>query len=304
MKMKKWIAVCLAETVGLLALTGCSNHQVSGMANEISFSLDGISEVAISYDEERVTFYESDSGRLVIKEYMTENKSRYYARAEQGGGRISISEGGKPFFKDGFYRYVEVYLPASYLNALTITTTAGNIDLSDFDLQLSMLRIDSTAGTVKINNVSASDIYLSSTSGAFEIGKLEADSIKLQTTSGSVICDELIGRITYTSTSGNAEIKSAMGSGSYKVNNSGNLSIVYTQVTGDLYFFNKNDDISLTIPGDLNFEFEAATKNGSVTTTFQEYITIDGRTMRGTVGSNPTVTIKTETNNGNIEVTQ
>ena len=69
-------------------------------------------------------------------------------------------------------------------------------------------------------------------------------------------------------------------------------------------FYNKNDDIKLTLPTELEFEFEATTKNGSVSTTFQECISIDGKTTRGTVGNNPTVTVKAETNNGNIEVSQ
>lgn len=121
---------------------------------------------------------------------------------------------------------------------------------------------------------------------------------------GSVICDRLAGKVEYTSTSGNADIKSAVGSGSYKANNSGSLDVEYTEVTGDLYFFNKNDDIDLTLPEDLSFEFEAETKNGSVSTTFQECITVDGRITRGAVGADPVVSVRLETNNGNIEVTQ
>lgn len=302
MKINKQALCCMVTILLLAVLNGCSRAGGLQMVNEIHFSLDGISEVTISYDEETITFFETQNDELIIREYMTENKSSYYANVRQNGNSIHVSEGGKPFFKDAFYRYIEVYLPVSYQEALTITTTDGNIDLSDLNLQLSMLRIDSTAGTVEINSASASDIHLSSTRGTLKLGKITADNIQLQTTSGSVLCDELTGYVAYTSTSGNAEIKSAIGSGSYKANNSGSLDVVYTEVTGDLYFFNKNEDIRLTLPGDLDFKFEAATKNGTVTTTFQECITVDGRTMHGTVGSNPHVTIKVETNNGNIEV--
>lgn len=304
MKIKKNLICCMVTVFFLLALTGCSQSKSPQMANELHFSLDGISDVTISYDDEAVTFFEAENDELIIKEYMTENKSRYYANVKQDNGGIHVSEGGKPLVKAGFSRYVEVYLPSSYSEALTITTTDGGINLSDLDLQLSVFHIDSTAGTVKINNVSASDIHLSSTSGTLELGSISANAIKLETTSANVVCNELIGNVTYTSTSGNVDIKSAKGYGSYKANNSGNLNVVYTEVTGDLYFYNKNDSISLDIPSDLNFEFEAITKNGSVNTSFQEYITVDGRTTQGTIGNNPTVTIKTETRNGDIEVTQ
>lgn len=302
MKVRKFFICCMAAVSFPLALIGCSDSQNPQMANELHFSLDEISDITISYDEETITFFEADNDELIIKEYMTKNKRSYYAEVKQSNSSIHISEGSKPLFKDGFLRYIEVYLPDSYQEALTITTTDGDIDLDNLDLQLSILRIDSTAGTIQINKAAASNIHLSSTSGTLRLGTIAADTIRLETTSGNVICDKLIGSITYTSTKGNAEINSAIGSGSYIANNSGKLNVVYTEVTGDLSLFNKNDNIRLTLPADLAFEFEATTKNGSVSTTFEEYITIDGRTTHGIVGSSPAVTIKLETNNGDIEV--
>jgi len=273
-------------------------------ANELRFSLDTVSELTISYDEEPITFFESDSDYLVIKEYMTKNKSSYYAKVTERNNSIHISEGDKPLFKDGFSRYIEVYLPAAYRENLTVTTTDGKIDFSGIDLDLSLLRIDSTSGAIILDSALASNIHLSSTRGTLELGSIQASQIRLETTSGSVTCAELNGYVTYTSTSGDADIKSAIGSGSYTANNSGKLNVVYTEVDGNLSFFNKNDNIILTLPTDLEFVFEATTKNGSVSTTFQQYVTINGRTTSGIVGDNPTVTIKVETNNGDIKVTK
>lgn len=303
MKIKK-IAACLAGAIGVSVLTGCSQGQSAQLGNEITFSLANVSEVIISYDEEKVTFYESGNDELVIKEYMTKNENSYHARVDQSDDSIKISEGGKPFFKDGFYRYVEVYLPASYHENLTVTTTDGDIDISGLELSLNSLRIDSTAGTVQLNTVEAQSLYLSTTSGVLDVGTLNADTIRIATTSGNFFCEKLDGNVTYTTTSGNTDIKSAMGSGTYKANNSGELNVIYTEVTGDLSFYNKNDGIHVTLPPDLEFEFEATTKNGSVSTTFQEDISIDGRIATGTVGEHPTVTVKVETKNGNIEVKQ
>lgn len=207
---KPFMCICLIEFC-LFVVAGCSNSQSPSAANEIRCSLTGISDVAISYDEEPITFYQAEGDELIIKEYMTENRSSYYAAVKQSGDSIHISEGGKPFFKSGFSRRIEVFLPASYMETLKITTTDGDIDLSNVN---------------------------------------------------------------------------------------------YEEVTGDLYFFNKNENINLTLPDNLSFEFEATTKNGSVSTTFGECITVDGHTIRGIVGDNPTVSVKTETNNGNIEVSQ
>lgn len=304
MKITKTIVYGIASILSLSALAGCTHSDVAESANELRFSLGDISEVSISYDEEAITFYEAEGNELVIKEYMSKNKKTYYADVKQDNNHIQISEGGKPFFNDGFTRYIEVYLPTSYSKNLTITTTDGAIDVSGVRLELSTLRIDSTKGNVQLSNASASNIYLSSTSGTLDLGRIKADNIRLETTSGNITCNKLMGEVAYTSTSGNLNVTSALGSGSYKISNSGKLEVLYTDVTGDLTFFNKNDNIDLTIPNDLEFKFKATSKNGSISTTFESDTKVDGRTTRGTIGDNPTVMIKTETNNGNIQVTQ
>lgn len=242
--MKKQLLLCLAAVSGLLALGGCTRGQSSKLTNEIAFTLENVSEISISYDEENVTFYESDDDELIIKEYMTEDKSSYYARVDEKDGRIKISEGGKPLVKNGFTRYIEVYFPVSYQENLTVTTTDGEIDISDVNMSLSGLMVESTAGTIRLRSVKAQEICL-------------------RTTSGSLFAEELNGTVTYTTTSGSADIKSAVGCGDYRADNSGDLNVVYAEVTGDLSFLNKNDDIHVTLPGDLEFEFEAVTKHGS-----------------------------------------
>lgn len=302
MKFESCLTACLATAVGVLVLTGCSHSQAPDLVNEIAFALDGVSEVVISYDEEAVTFHESESDELIIREYMTENKSSYYAKVEQSGGSIKIREGGKPLFKNGFSRRVAVYLPKSYHEALTVTTTEGDLDFSELALELNVLRIDSTAGTVTLSAAEAQEIHLSTTGGIFNADRLKADTIRVDTTSGDFCCERLAGSVAYTTTSGNADIRSAAGSGSYQAKNSGKLRVVYTEVTGDLSFLNKNDDIYVTLPADLEFAFEATTKNGTVSTTFPESVSLEGRTARGVIGAHPVVTVKAETNNGNIAV--
>lgn len=304
MNLTKLLAAFLAAALGPLVLTGCSHSRPAQLANELTFSLDGISALTVSYDEEDVTFYESGSSDLTVREYMTENKSSYHAKVDQHDGSIRISEGGKPLFQGGFLRYIEVYLPASYREDLTVTTTDGDIDLAKLEAALHALRVDSTSGTVRLSAAEAQSIHLSTTSGSLDADRLDADTIRIDTTSGSFSCEELVGNISYTTTSGSADIRSAAGSGSYQASNSGALNVVYTEVTGDLSFYNKNDSICVTLPADLEFEFEAVTKNGSVSTSFPESLSASGRTTGGTVGGHPTVSVKAETNNGNIEVKQ
>lgn len=299
-KNKYW---CLAVSVFfIMGLTGCSHSAQPEMANELRYSVGDISDLTISYDEENITFYMSDSDEIVIREYMTEKDKAYYAKVSENGNSVHISEGRKPFFKDGFLRYVEAELPASYRKGLTVTTTDGNIDFSETKLDLTSLRIDSTAGNVNLKDMTAKNMYLSSTSGMLDLYKLQAEDIRFMTTSGKVSCDALNGSVICTTTSGDVSIKNAVGSGEYKNNNSGLLEVEYSEVTGDLLLFNKNGDIRLTIPDDLEFNFTAETKNGTIRTSFQDEIKTDGAKAKGKIGKNPVITIETETRNGKIEV--
>lgn len=303
-RSKRPLTACLALALCLLPAAGCASSPASRPANEITLPLSGVSEVTISYDEETVTFYEGETDELIVKEYMTENRPDYHARVTQRGGSIQISEGGKPLFGGGFSRSIEVYLPASYCETLTVTTTDGDIDLSSAALSLDSLRIDSTSGAVRLHRAEARAIHLSTTSGTLTLDALRADTIRLETTSGSVVCGDLEGAVTYTTTSGNGDIQSARGCGDYSNSNSGTLNVAYTEVTGDLTFYNKNGDVTIALPASLEFDFSAATKNGSITTSFPEYIATDGKTAAGAVGSQPTVTVSAETKNGAIEVRQ
>lgn len=62
MKTKKTVTCICIITFFLFALAGCSNVQNPGIANEIHVSLEDISDVTISYDEEQVTFYPAEGG--------------------------------------------------------------------------------------------------------------------------------------------------------------------------------------------------------------------------------------------------
>lgn len=288
--------------VMMFLTTACGNEGAAKTVNEMSFSLEDISDLIISYDDENISFFKNDKDDLIVREYMSKDRDSYHARVSRKKNSIQISEGGKPFFKGDFIRYVEVYLPSSYSANIKVTTTDGNIDMSDVELNMKSVRADTTCGILKLNKAAAEEIYLSSTSGALELGELTADQIRIETTQGNVSCKRIDGEVTYTSTSGNAEFLSASGSGAYKANNSGTLSVVYDEVTGDLSFFNKNDSVQVKLPENLAFTFEAVTKNGRIDTDFQGDISVSGDSVKGTVGSNPAVNIKVETKNGNIEV--
>ena len=298
-KYGKKAAALIFLTAGTLTIGGCGGRGQSG-PNIMTFDISHISDIVISYDEEEITFMKSADDKLMIKEYMSDSKSRYFAKVDQKKDTIKISEGKKPFPAGGFTRHVEVYLPDSYQKNLTVTTTNGSIELQNIELNMKSLRVDSTSGKIKIKHASAEAVHISTTSSEMELGNLEGDSIRLETTSGSVQCTEVSGNVTCTSTSGDVVIQSASGSGSFRNENSGKLCVEYVNVDGDLTFYNKNGEVAVTLPEDFDFIFEAETKNGTVSVPFEEELVRKGRTMEGTVGDKPETFVKAETKNGDI----
>lgn len=290
--------------IGLLLLTGCGGKDTSLIENEMQFSLSNISKVKISYDEEKITFKSGTDNQLVIKEYMSENKKPYRAKVREKGRSIEIQEGGKPLFAGDFERYIEVYLPQSYDQKLVVTSTDGDIDMTEIDQKLESLSIDSTEGTVRLGDVEATEVKLSTTRGTLDFDHLQARRIHLETTEGTVRGDEADGNIRYTTTHGDFDVKTIRGSGKFMVNNEGTLQVDFAEITGDVWLYNKNDKVRLSIPKELSFYFEAATKNGSISTSFDKELKAGEQSLAGTIGDKAEVTIRVETRNGDIDVIQ
>ncbi len=321
MGMKKMMIVIILLLIAITMLSACSS--AVQLVNEITVSLDHITELQISYDEENITFFPGNGTDLVVKEYMSANKKGYHANMKKQDGKIKISEGGKPLMKDKFQRYIEVYLPPAYQQCLIVTSTSGKLDISRLDLNLSAFSVDNTSGEVQLASLAADTALLKTssgsvtcnaytgrqftaktTSGTFNLGQIKAPDIKLESTSGSMHCGVLNGAVSYTTTSGDLNVAAAIGSGQYMANNSGALRVVYQEVTGNLSLFNKNGDIDLTIPANLSLRFAAKSKNGAIHTSFDHLLKKSEKEVAGTMGNAPSVTVELETKDGNIQVSQ
>ncbi|MCL2266930.1 MAG: DUF4097 domain-containing protein, partial [Treponema sp.] len=100
------------------------------LVNEREIETDNINDIKIIYASEKVSIYTGTSEKLVIKEYMSENNSRYYANINITGNTLTVEKGESPIrLFNNFNRRVEVYLPVSYRNAVNIKTSSGSIDI-------------------------------------------------------------------------------------------------------------------------------------------------------------------------------
>lgn len=271
-------------------LSGCSDRSNTSMANELTFDTTSLKEITIAYDDENITVFNGNDSNIIIKEYMNTDKKNYHAKVKEDSTSIHISEGGKPVFKKGFIRYIEIYLPMNYEEALNIGTTNGGIDCSEADINVGGFNINTTSGTIKLKNVNSKTVSLNTTSGSLYADDIISDNINIRNTSGNAVFNKLNGFVDYRGTSADLTVVDAVGSGQYIFDNSGNMQIAYSKVTGDLSLYNKNDNVNLKIPQDFEFDMQTKSKNGKTSA------------PQGT--STAKVKIKAETVNGDINITQ
>lgn len=137
----------------------------SYLVNTIEYEIKDIVLIDISYDEEKLSFYNSNDNKLVIKEYMNLNKKEYYAKTKSKSISIEISEGKKPFLKSNYAIYIEIYFPNQYSKCLSISTTNGVLDLININFDLETMSINNTNGEINIDFIQADQVNLVTTSG-------------------------------------------------------------------------------------------------------------------------------------------
>ncbi|MDR2149738.1 MAG: DUF4097 family beta strand repeat-containing protein, partial [Spirochaetaceae bacterium] len=109
------------------------------LVNTQEIALENINSVDIAYSWENITLFESDTNTLILKEYMSIDKSNYYAHISNSGDKIFIKKGSRPFgigigiLFNVFNARVEVYLPKSYTKNIKIKASSGKIEGGDID---------------------------------------------------------------------------------------------------------------------------------------------------------------------------
>lgn len=203
------LAVCLA-------LYGFSFN--ASLVNTQYVDLSDIHTVNIAYISDRVTFYESETNELVLKEYMNRNNPDFFARISTSGKTLNIEHGRRPWFS-WLISDVEIYLPKSYQGVLVTATVSGGI-VSNIDFNVERLNIVSTSGSIDLKYVNADVANLKTTSGRIHTGDISANS-EIKTTSGKIEISNILGNSSVVSTSariqvdgiqGNSFVKSTSGS--------------------------------------------------------------------------------------------
>jgi len=284
-------------------LSGRGGQKATVLVNTLTFDMGDFESLRLDYDADDIHVLESDNDKVVVNEYMNENKKNYYARTSMQNGELLITEGDRPR-RSSFESYIEIYIPQDYTASLSLHSTSGTIN-SEIALNLSGdFSVDTTSGVIEVSNTKASTVKAISTNGSLSFKSVDADEINIQTTNATTYMNQISGAISYQSKGGKLTASSLSGSGSFNASGEGSIDISFADVTSDIYAYSKNGTLMVTLPSGLDFKFSATTKEGSIDISFADQLVITDNAASGTVGTYPDITVELETRNGDIKVSR
>lgn len=198
---------------GPLVLVG---YQEVDWVNTQELDLAGVESLEINYKgcSMDVQFFEGDSDKLVVKEYMFEEVSQgQLAKIERSpdGKKLVVASGRtrNVMMIGGIMvgnERVEVYLPVEYRGALSVSATSGDIR-SKMDLELGgSFKAETSSGDIQLQSVSASETTAGATSGDITLDKV-AGTGSITASSGKIIVRSVTGDFSVETTSGDVKLE-------------------------------------------------------------------------------------------------
>lgn len=229
--MRKLIIILISAfsiiTVGLIVLLVVvigyggfpANNSTSGfsdlkLVNTQNTSLEDVEAIDIDYHSEDVEFFTSDTEELVLKEYMNYSPEEdEFTKITKSGRTLNLKGRADRFNNGNFginrYRRMEIYLPAGYNGALSISTSSGVIE-TDLVLILKEFEASCSSGDIKMNEVTAETIDASTSSGCITFHKAEGDR-DFSSSSGDIEIHAGVGDTQVSSTSGSITVENSVG---------------------------------------------------------------------------------------------
>jgi DUF4097 and DUF4098 domain-containing protein YvlB len=313
------------------------------LVNTQEIGLDHVNAIEVLYRSEKITLFQGTANMLIVKEYMSKNNSSYYARITNTGNKLIIERGRRPFeLFNTFRAHVEVYLPVSYTNALSVKTSSGKIEFLD-EYVCSQIDIESSSGSISINTVTAKTASFKNSSGSIHCenvngntniytasGKITFGSINgnvsVESSSGSIHGKKVNGDATISTSSGGMDFEHIFGnvfaksaSGAIKLNladggvnaknSSGGIRCTVNGNVGNISLVTTSGSIGLDLPENLNFSFSSRTSSGSLSTPFHDKLfspVTDKKLVEGVIGGDviaeKSPQINIRTSSGSINV--
>ncbi len=105
----------------------------------------GFLTIEAYYKTDHIYILPSATDKVVLKEYLTENKSDYYASTEIKNNVLTIRGGDRP--ANPYNSYIEIYVPNNVLSNVKVETVSGSISVEDYT---GVVALSATSGQINI----------------------------------------------------------------------------------------------------------------------------------------------------------
>jgi hypothetical protein len=162
-----------------------------------------------------------------------------------------------------------------------------------------------SGGSVKLTLPADAKVQFTTSNGAISTTGISGDA-NVHTSNGSLILKGVAGRVDAETSNGKVDIDAAKAVSVNASTSNGEIIFKGALTDAEQTFRTSNGRIRLALPADAKFRINATTSNGKVTT---DYAVTTSGTMKenrleGTVGDNPSITVRAETSNGAIDITK
>jgi lia operon protein LiaG len=198
--------------------------------------------------------------------------------------------------------HLDIYVPAEYMNAISITTSSGKITIDSFDL--ASIVLSTSSGGLEAENLYAGKISIDTSSGNIAVKKIETDELTVIGSSSTIAIDECeTQRARIKTSSGDITLKKCDRSFDISAS-SGNVRLEYINFEGRFLKANTSSGcVTVYLPDNAEFLVDAKMTSGNFHSDFSIVQTknTDKKLVYGQVGTKQN-NISIETTSGNIRI--
>ena len=232
------------------------------LVNTQQWPSSDILSIVADYHNSAIRLLPGQTQEIVLKEYMSEDNSSYYAKTSVLDVELKITSGDRPSQSAvSFTSYMELYIPENFNGAINLHTENGVISISS--VSAPMITVRSVNGQIGVFNFS---------------GELDC-----KTDNGGI------------------QLSQCAVKGNFRTEN-GFIDMGISEILGDITAASSNGVISASLPKTDAFTISAVTDNGSIFNRFTNDWSASDGILNGTWGINPHNRISLGSNNGTIEL--
>lgn len=233
------------------------------VVKEETVSADELNSINIDCAHYDMKIYFTSGNEISVKQYDVDDANLFELEIRDGELRVKVES--KIRLVMFYYEpRLEIYLPDDYAGNVSLTTTSGNINCTEF-VSWDNTQLKTSSGTIRLENgIRCSDLTAQSSSGTIRMGGIFSDSANIKATSGTVTLGDIEAQ---------GALNVSTSSGSIRTGNikAGFVAILASSGTIKLGEISADGDISLsTTSGTIATEgaacksFKSASSSGTL----------------------------------------